>query len=120
MVKMLNETKGTVVAEQVQVADTFWSRLVGLMGRRSLPEGQGMWISRSNSIHTAFMRFRMDAVFLDREMRVVKVAPRMGIFRVAAAFRGGYSVVELPAGAAAKAKVEVGDQLVAEGGDGGG
>lgn len=111
MPRIVNETKGTVVAEDVRVADGVWSRFWGLMGRRSLPEGGGLLLRPSSSIHTAFMRFPIDVVFLDRELRVVKVAPEMKPFRAAAAFRGAHSALELNAGTAAKAQVEAGDQL---------
>ncbi len=112
MPRVLNETKGTVVAEQARVADGFWSRFLGLMGRASLPEGQGLLLKPSNSIHTAFMRFAIDVVFVDRQMKVVKVVPGMRPFRLALAFGGAHSVLELPAGAASPAGIEPGDQLV--------
>ena len=111
MPRIVNETRGTLVAEDVRVADGIWSRFWGLMGRRSLPEGSGLLLRPSFSIHTAFMRFPIDVVFLDRELRVVKVVPEMKPFRVAVAFGGAHSVLELNAGAAAKAQVEAGDQL---------
>src|SRR3972149_6817440 len=109
MPRVLNETKGTVVAEQARIADGFWSRFWGLMGKGSLPEGQGLLLKPSNSIHTAFMRFAIDVVFVDREMKVVKVAPEMRPFRVALAFGGAHSALELPAGAASQAQIEPGD-----------
>jgi len=112
MPRVLNETKGTVVAEQARIADGFWSRFWGLMGKGSLPEGQGLLLKPSNSIHTAFMRFAIDVVFVDREMKVVKVAPEMRPFRVALAFGGAHSALELPAGAASQAQIAPGDQLV--------
>jgi len=111
MPRIVNETRGTLVAEDVRVADGIWSRFWGLMGRRSLPEGGGLLLRPSFSIHTAFMRFPIDVVFLDRYLRVVKVVPEMKPFRVAVAFGGAHSVLELNAGAAAKAQVEAGDQL---------
>jgi uncharacterized membrane protein (UPF0127 family) len=110
MPRIANETRGTLVAEDVRVADGIWSRFWGLMGRRSLPEGSGLLLRPSSSIHTAFMRFPIDLVFLDRALRVVKVVPEMKPFRAAVAF-GAHSVLELNAGAAAKAQVEAGDQL---------
>ena len=115
MSRVLNETKGTVVAEQVRVADGIWSRFWGLMGRRCLPEGHGLLLRPSASIHTAFMRFVIDVVFLDRESRVVKVVPQMKPYRVAAALSGGHSALELPAGAARRAQVEPGDRLAMSG-----
>ena len=111
MPRAVNETRGTVVAEDVGVADGVWSRFWGLMGRRSLPEGGGLLLRPSSSIHTAFMRFPIDVVFLDRELRVVKVVPEMKPFRVAVAFGGAHSALELNAGAAAKAQMEADDKL---------
>jgi uncharacterized membrane protein (UPF0127 family) len=112
MPRIVNETRGTVVAEDVRVADGVWSRFWGLMGRRRLPEGGALLLRPSFSIHTAFMRFAIDVVFLDRELRVVKVVPEMKPFRVAVAFGGAHSALELNAGAAARAQVEADDQLV--------
>src|SRR4030042_4786163 len=111
MPRAVNETRGTVVAEDVGVADGVWSRFWGLMGRRSLPEGGGLLLRPSSSIHTAFMRFPIDVVFLDRELRGVKGVPEMKPFRVAGAVGGAHSALELNAGAAAKAQVETDDQL---------
>lgn len=115
MPRVLNQTKGTVVAEQARVADRIWPRLRGLMGRPSLPGGQGLYLKPSSSILTAFMRFAIDVVFLDGANRVTKVVPEMKPFRAAAAFGAGHSALELPAGAAAQAQVERGDQLVMTG-----
>lgn len=112
MARIVNETRGTVVAEDVRVADGVWSRFWGLMGRRSLPEGGGLLLRPSSSIHTAFMRFPIDVVFLDREFRVVRVVPEMKPFRVAVAFGGARSALELNAGAVAKAQMEADDKLV--------
>ncbi len=111
MPRVISETRGTVVAEEVRVADNIWSRFWGLMGRRSLAESAGLLLRPSSSVHTAFMRFPIDVVFLDRSLRVVKVVPEMKLFRVAMASGSAHSVLELNAGAAARAQVEAGDQL---------
>ena len=115
MIQVKNETKGTVVADQTQVADGVRTRFWGLLGRPSLPEGHGLLLRPSSSIHTAFMRFAIDVVFLDRENRVVRVVPEMKPFRMAVPRHGAHSALELPAGAAAQARVERGDQLVIAG-----
>ncbi len=86
------------------------ARMRGLLGRDELPEGHGLLIPKSASIHMFFMRFAIDAVFLDREMRVRKVVADLGPWRIAAA-RGAKSVLELPAGAAARAEIAVGTQI---------
>jgi uncharacterized membrane protein (UPF0127 family) len=109
--RVLNVAKGTVVAEDVRIADGIWSRFWGLMGRKGLPDGGGLLLRPSTSIHTAFMRFAIDVVFVDRAMRVVRVVSNMRPFRAAIAFRGAHSALELNAGAAGKAAIEPGDQL---------
>jgi uncharacterized membrane protein (UPF0127 family) len=80
----------------------------GLLGRDGLAEGEGMLFTRTGSIHTFFMRFPIDAVFCDRELRVLKVVRELPPWRTASK-RGAKVVVELPAGAAA---VEPGDRLL--------
>lgn len=112
MPRMVNKTRGTVIAEDVRVADGIWSRFWGLMGRKSLPEGGGLLLRPSSSIHTAFMRFPLDIVFLDRDLRVVKVAPEVKPFRARVALGGGaHSALELNAGVAAVTGIELGDEL---------
>ncbi len=111
MLRIINETRATVVAQDVRLADSIWSRFWGLMGRRGLLEEEGLLIKPSSSIHTAFMRFSIDVVFLDRSLKVVKVVPRMKPFRATIAFGGAHSALELNPGAAEKAQVQTGDQL---------
>lgn len=78
-----------------------WTRFRGLMLRRALPPGGGLVIRPCGSIHMMFMRFRIDAVFFDRENRVTKVARRVQPWTgFALGGRGAWGVVELPAGAA--------------------
>ncbi len=91
------------------IAATPWQRFVGLMGRASLDADEGMLFPRTGSIHMFFMRFPIDAVFCDRDLRVVKVARGLAPWRTAAA-RGAKTVVELRAGASAG--IEPGDRLV--------
>jgi hypothetical protein len=86
----------------------------GLLGRRGLPPGEGLLLHPAGSIHTFFMRFPIDAVFLDREQRVVRVAPHLGPWRTAAGKRAKF-VLELAAGEAARVGVAPGDVLRLEG-----
>ncbi len=85
----------------------------GLLGRRVLPPGWGMMIERSASVHTFFMRFPLDLIFLDETFAVVKVIHRLRPWRFAAA-RGARHVVELPAGTLESVPVEPGDRLQIE------
>jgi uncharacterized membrane protein (UPF0127 family) len=105
-----NET-GRVVCERCEIADTFWPKLRGLMGRRSLPSGEGMLFRPAGSIHMFFMRFAIDAVFCDADLRVVKVVRGLKPWRTAGA-RGAKVVIELAEGAADG--VAEGDRLVLE------
>jgi hypothetical protein len=86
------------------------SRVRGLLGRRGLPRGQGLLIKPTWSVHTWFMRFPIDVVFLDRELSVLKVRKEMRPWRTAARFRA-HSALELAAGECDRLQLDVGDRL---------
>jgi uncharacterized protein len=88
---------GTEVCDDCRVAESFGSRLRGLLGSRGLEPGQGLLIPRTSSVHTHFMRFAIDVVFLDADGRVAKIARALRPWRFAGA-RGAQDVLELPAG----------------------
>jgi uncharacterized membrane protein (UPF0127 family) len=102
---------GTVVCERCLVADSWWLRLKGLLGRAGLPADEGILLEPASSIHMFFMRFSIDAVFLDRELNVLKVVPELRPWRVAARMRAR-SVLELAAGTCERAGVRAGDRLL--------
>jgi uncharacterized protein len=104
-----------VVCERCRVADGPLSRLRGLMGRRELPRGDGLLLKPAPSIHTCFMRFTIDAVFLDAGMHVVAVKPDLAPWRLAGQ-RGARAVLELPAGEARRVGVVAGTKLELAGG----
>jgi uncharacterized membrane protein (UPF0127 family) len=106
----LANDEGTVVCEHCLLAETVFARLRGLLGRSGLSSGEGMLLRPAASIHTAFMRFPIDAVFLDREDRVLKVAAELPAWRTAAC-RGSRTVLELPAGEAARRGLRPGVSL---------
>ena len=93
--------EGTVVCEHCLLAETMFARMRGLLGRSGLSSGEGILLRPAASVHTAFMRFSIDVVFLDREDRVVKVAADLRPWK-AAGCRGARTVLELPAGEAAR------------------
>jgi uncharacterized membrane protein (UPF0127 family) len=101
---------GTVVCEHCHLAETMFTRLRGLLGRKGLAVGEGLLLRPASSIHTAFMRFTIDAVFIDRENRIVKVAAELRPWRMAAC-RGSRAVLELPAGEAARRGMRPGVSL---------
>jgi uncharacterized protein len=100
------------VCERCLLAETALTRMKGLLGRSDLASGEGILLKPASSVHMAFMRFPIDAVFLDRDMRVVKVAATLRPWRLAGA-RGAKSVLEIAAGEAARRGVSVGDRLLA-------
>ncbi len=95
----------------VRVADNPYRRFRGLMGVRALPAGTGLLLSPCNSVHSWFMRFAIDVVFLDAGWRVVRVLPALRPWRFGPLVRGARHAVELPAGTAAQAGIALGDIL---------
>lgn len=100
------------MCERCLLAETALTRMRGLLGRRQLPSDEGILLKPASSVHMAFMRFAIDAVFLDRDLRVVKIAANLRPWRVAGA-RGATSTLEIAAGEAARRGLSVGDRLVA-------
>lgn len=107
----LRREDGRIVCERVVVADRAHRRMRGLLGRKYLRQGEGMVLRPGWSIHTAFMRFPIDAVFLDGEGRVLKIAADLRPWR-AAGCRGARAVLELSSGESERRGVRPGDRLV--------
>ena len=104
----LSKSDGTVVADRCHLAVRPWSRMRGLLGRASLAPGEAMLFRPAGSIHMFFMRFPIDVVFCDGDLRVVKVVRDLKPWRMAAA-RGAKVTIELAVGAASG--IEPGDEL---------
>lgn len=103
---------GKVLAEELEVPATFIGRGIGLMFRRKLEPGRGMWITPCNGIHMMFMNFAIDAVFLDRSDRVVKVYPKLPAWWGAVWIQwGAHSVLELPSESCSGVGLQRGDQI---------
>jgi uncharacterized membrane protein (UPF0127 family) len=109
--KIINATQGVVLAQKAAMADTMFSRMRGLLNRASLHPEEALLITHCRSIHMFFMRFSIDAVFVDREHRVVGLVKRIRPFCLSPYFRKAFSVVELPEGTIEKTKTGMGDQL---------
>ena len=110
-VRLVSQTR--VVCASCALAETPWTRLRGLLGRKTLPPGEGVLLRPSNSVHTFFMRFPIDVVFLDGDLGVMAVAPAVRPWRVRARW-GARAVLELAAGEAARAGLDSGDRLAIE------
>jgi uncharacterized protein len=105
---------GEVVADRLRVPRTFVGRGIGLLGRAGLEPGEGMWINPCNGIHMWGMRFTLDAVFLDRRLRVVRLVPDLRPWRMVPLVLMAHSVLELPAGTCRRIELGVGDQFAVE------
>jgi len=108
--QIINQRTGAVVARDVEVADTRATRNRGLLGRDGLDSGSALLISPCLAVHTAFMRFAIDVVFVDRNDCVVKTVRDLAPWRMAAAWRAR-RVIELPAGEVHAHDLRVGDRL---------
>ena len=111
MPKLYHTTTGECVANRLEIANTFWTRLRGLMWRRGLADGNALWLRPCNGVHTFWMFFAIDVVFLDREMRVVKLIENLRPFRLTVPKRAARSVIELPAHTITRTGIRLGDQL---------
>ena len=92
------------------VADSMKSRGIGLLGKKSLPDDQGLWIKPCTSVHTFFMRFPIDILYLDKDNTVVKQS-KMKVNRMSFGGKGAKTVLELPWASIEKHDIRVGEQL---------
>jgi uncharacterized membrane protein (UPF0127 family) len=106
----LTRDDGTVVCERCTVAHRILPRMIGLLGRKSLRAGEGILIRPAPSIHTFFMRFPIDVVFVSRQGEVLKIAEHVAPWR-ARSCRHSYAVLELAAGEAGRRGIAVGDRI---------
>jgi uncharacterized membrane protein (UPF0127 family) len=102
---------GALLGGRIQIASTFGRRFMGLMFRKSLPEGSGLLLTPCGSIHMCFMRMPLDIVYLDAEYRVLAVQKSLRPWRVGAAVKGAKMVLELPAGTLERRGLSPGDTL---------
>jgi uncharacterized membrane protein (UPF0127 family) len=110
--QLVHVASGAILAETLEKPRTFVGRGIGLMFRRSLPDGHGMLIDPCNGIHMLFMRFPIDALFLDRFDRVKRIYRRVPPwYGVVWLVWGAHKVVELPAGSLEPHDLPVGEQL---------
>jgi uncharacterized membrane protein (UPF0127 family) len=103
--------RGAHPVAHVVVANTAWTRLRGLLGRSTLADDQGVLLMPCTSVHMMFMRFAVDVVYLDDELRIVKIVPQLRPWRFSAGGGGACHALELAAGAAERLALRVGDAL---------
>ena len=111
--RVINQTRGTVLADRADIADTSAKRRTGLLKHTGLEPGEGLWIAPCEGVHTFGMKFPIDVVFLSRKGKVLKIRPRMGRWRVAFCLLA-HSVLELPAGRLGETETSRKDHLILE------
>ncbi len=109
--KAINPARNHTLSHHLTVADTFWSSLRGLLGKHSLPAGEGLLLVPCQSVHTLGMRFPIDVVFLDKERRVLHIIEGMKPWRISRHLPKARSVLELPAGTIAATGTRCGDVI---------
>lgn len=110
-VSVVNEGSGTVLAKSLVSAHDSASRRKGWLGRTFAPPGEAIWILPCEAIHCFFMRFPIDVVFLDRDLRVVQVRRSVKPWRIAVCWKA-HSVIEFPEGVIDATATQVGDRIV--------
>lgn len=110
-VRVENLTRGTILATRCRVASSLRARSVGLLGTSGLGRGEGLLIERSPSIHMFFMRYPIDALFVNAAGEVVRAVPGLRPWRIVLWARGARDCVELPPGTIASSGTGVGDRI---------
>jgi hypothetical protein len=108
--RVANIARGTVLAARLEVADSGPKRNKGLLGRKGLAEGEGLWITPCESVHTFFMQFPIDLVYLDRKNRVRKLCNSVPAWRISVCL-SAHSILELPSGTIRNTLTQTGDTL---------
>ena len=109
--KIFNQTRNTILANKFSVANSAPKRMKGLLGRNSLDEKEALIIKPCNSVHTLFMRFAIDVVFLNAQDEVVGSEEFLSPWRLSPVYFKSRYVIELPAGTIRKNRLKAGDKL---------
>lgn len=109
--KLVNKTQQKEIISHLEVADSFWSRSKGLLGRTELQQNSALWIHRCNSIHTFFMKFTIDCVFVDKNLIVKSLNKNIPPWRLVPPVWGASSVIELSSGMIDQLQIQLGDEL---------
>jgi len=112
--RLINQTRNTLLAEDVSCAKTPFKRLKGLLTRKDFHQGQALIIQPCNSIHTFFMRFPIDVLFVDRNNQVIQGISSLKPFRLTKIYFKAKFTIELPAGTIKESLTNIGDQLTLE------
>ncbi len=107
---LVNATKKSILSDRCHFADSVFKRMIGLLNRKTLSQGEGLLLDRCYGIHTFGMRFPIDVLFLDKELRVMRAVSALPPFRTCVVKYAVY-VLELPVGVVQSSHTEPGDQI---------
>ncbi|MCM8789645.1 MAG: DUF192 domain-containing protein [Candidatus Omnitrophica bacterium] len=110
--KIINKTNNAILAEKAILADTPLSRLKGLLGRKQLNIGEGIILRPCSSIHTFFMHFPIDILFLDKNNKIIKAIPDLKPFHLTAIYFNAAFAIELPVGTISSTSTHIGDEVL--------
>jgi uncharacterized membrane protein (UPF0127 family) len=114
IVRIINKTKNTILAQRAEVAATILKGIKGLLGRKGIGEGEGMIIKPCSSIHTFFMQFPIDVIFLNKDNQIAALREYMPPYRMFSTWFKGKQVIELPAGTISKTNTALKDEISIE------
>ncbi len=112
--KVVNQKNNAVLADKARLADAFFTRLIGLLNRRSLVKGEALILSPSNCIHSFFMRFTIDVIFLDKTGKVVALLPSFRPWRLSPVYFNASLTLELPENTIRLTHTQPGDTIKTE------
>jgi len=109
--KIINSTRDITLAQNAIVAKTPLKRMIGLLSRKQFEQGEALIIKPCNSIHTFFMHFIIDVIFIDSNNRIIKIIHSLRPFRISGIYLNALFSVELPAGTLKKTSTQSGDYI---------
>lgn len=112
LVSLLNYRTGERIATSVILADSFWLRLRGLLGRPPLKPNEGLWLMPCQQVHMLGMRFSLSIWFLNSQGEVCQIIDQLDPGKISPRVREAYSILEFPAGWAQKTETQIGDHLL--------
>lgn len=110
MATLMNADKKVLLSD-LQIANTMWTRGKGLLGTKELASSKGLWLNPGNSIHTFFMNYAIDCIFVDAGLKIKALVPNVGPGKMVWPIWGAKSVIEVQAGMIEKMNLKVGDEL---------
>lgn len=110
--EVFDQTTECVITRNLKTATNLYSQFVGLMGKVKFEEGEGLWLPYCTGVHTCFLKFPIDVVFVDRDFFVVGIVQNLPPWRATNFFLKAHFALELPAGTVEKLKIKKGDRLV--------